>query len=99
MLWREGQCQVPREELPACPSPALLLPSPADHVAQRHGGHKQAEDEHQLEEEGRAGSPESARGRPGVPQEGVLGSKKQRWGLLARLHTPRSLEAQGRDAG
>lgn len=91
MLWREGQCQVPGEELPAGQPPASLLPSPADHVAQRHGGHKQAEDEHELEEEGRAGSPEAARGRPGVPQEGVLGGKKQPLGAASPFaHTKES---------
>lgn len=70
----------PREEPPARPSASVPLPpSPADHVAQGHGGQKQAQDEHQLEEEGGAGGSEPPRGRLGVPQEVVLGGKQQRW--------------------
>ena len=89
MLWRQaewGYGQGPREELPAHPSAsAPLLPSPADHVAQGHGGQKQAQDEHQLEEEGGARGSEPPRGRLGVPQKVVLGSKQKQWGLLASI--------------
>lgn len=77
MLWREGRSGLASgtsEELPAHQPPAPPRPSPADHVAKGHGGQKQAQDEHQLEEEGGAGGTESSVGHPGVLEEGVLGS-------------------------
>lgn len=90
-MLRGDQRQGPREELPPTPQPpATLRPAPADHVAQRHGGQKQAQDEHQLEEEGGARGSEPAKGRPGVPQEGVLGSKRHRGAVSSHLQKPRS---------
>lgn len=53
----------------------LLFPSPADHIAQGHCSQKQAQEEHQLEEEGGAGGAEGPRRCPGVLQEGVLGAQ------------------------
>lgn len=70
----EGWCQGPVRS--CCPA-ARPLHSPADHIAQGHGGQEQAQDEHQLEEEEGAGGSESPNGGPGVPQQGVLGEQQR----------------------
>lgn len=102
MLWREGRCSSVRAAGRSCPparSPrASPHPSPADHVAQGHGGQKQAQHQHQLEEEGGAGGTESARGRPGVPQEGVLGSKQPQGGAVSSFADPEEAAGPGSDA-
>ena len=79
-----------------------LLRSPADHIAQGHGGQEQAQEEHQLEEEDGAGGAESPRGRPGVPQQSVLGGggKRTQGGVLSTVCRPevtgqRSLQTRG----
>lgn len=93
MLGRDSQnragIRAPGEELPAHQLQAPLRPSPADHIAQGYDGQEQAQDEHQLEEEGGAGGAESPRRGLGVPHEGVLGANGT-WGSLASSQMPRS---------
>lgn len=87
----QGWCQGPRGGATCPPATGALRPSPADHIAQGHDGQEQAQEEHQLEEEGGAGGPESPRRGLGVPHEGVLGASNGPWGSLASSQRPRSL--------
>jgi len=102
---RDGQRRARVSDQARSPGPAAsgpLLRSPADHIAQGYGGQKQAQEEHQLEEEDGAGGAESPRGRPGVPQQSVLGGegKRTQGGILSavcRLEVigQRSLQTRG----
>ena len=70
---RGGPGSVPGRGAAGPAASGSLFRSPADHIAQGRGGQEQAQEEPQLEEEDGAGGAESPRGRPGVPQQGVLG--------------------------
>lgn len=101
MLGRESQgragSRAPRQELPAHQPQAPLRLSPADHIAQGHDGQEQAQEEHQLEEEGGAGGTEPPWRGPGVPQEGVLGGEQRQMGV-SQFADAKEPEARGRAA-